>query len=63
LSAWFREAGERLLLERQSQLKLSDPDSLKAFFKGCNERGKGLEPDWEEHKRLISEGYQGGGGE
>jgi hypothetical protein len=53
LSAWLREAGKKMLEMKQQQNPLSDPQSLKAFFKRCNAMEKGSEPDWEEHKRLI----------
>ena len=58
LSAWLRDAGNKLLdIERHRQ-SLNDPDSLKNFFQECNEREQGVEPEWEDHKRLIAEGFQ-----
>ena len=58
LSAWLRDAGNKLLdIERHRQ-SLTDPDSLKNFFQECNEREQGVEPEWEDHKRLIAEGFQ-----
>ncbi|HDI79021.1 MAG TPA: hypothetical protein ENF54_05220 [Desulfobacteraceae bacterium] len=63
LSAWLREAGKRLLEERQSQEKMSDPEDLRSFFQKCNMEEKGREPDWEEYKRLIEVGYAKGGRE
>jgi len=59
LSAWLREAGNKMIASDQPQ-PLTDPDSLKAFFQRCNQREQGVEPDWEDHKRLISESYQSG---
>ena len=53
LSAWLREAGKKMIDINRQQRSLSDPQSLKMFFKRCNDREKGVEPDWEEHKRLI----------
>lgn len=60
LSAWLRDAGNKMLdIERRRQ-SLTDPDSLKNFFQVCNKREQGVEPDWENHKRLIIEGFQSG---
>ena len=60
LSAWLRDAGNKMIeLNRQHQ-RLTDPNSLKQFFRKCNEREDGVEPDWEDHKRLILDSYQAG---
>ena len=60
LSAWLREAGRTILDLNRTSEKLTDPDSLKRFFKKCNENEKGTEPDWEDHKRLILDGFKAG---
>ena len=60
LSAWLREAGRTILDLNRTSEKLTDPDSLKRFFKKCNENEKGAEPDWEDHKRLILDGFKAG---
>ena len=60
LSAWLRDAGKKMIEINQQQQRLTDPDSLKRFFKKCDERESGLEPDWEDHKRLIMHSYQAG---
>lgn len=60
LSAWLRDAGKKMIEINQQQQRLTDPDSLKRFFEKCNERENGLEPDWEDHKRLILDSYQAG---
>lgn len=60
LSAWLRDSGrKRLELNRQKK-PLADPGSLKEFFEKCHAREQGVEPDWEEHKRLILENFQAG---
>ncbi len=56
LSAWLRDAGKKMLDERRKRSPLSDSESLMKFFNSCNEREKGIEPEWQEHKRLILEG-------
>ena len=59
LSAWLREAGLKMLEERKQWRPLSDSNALKRFFTQCNNREKGREPDWEEHKKLILDGFKG----
>lgn len=60
LSAWLREAGSKMLETNQQRQPLTNSDSLKFFFQKCNQREHGTEPDWEEHKRLVLEGFQAG---
>jgi hypothetical protein len=60
LSAWLRDAGNKMIDLNQQQQRLTDPDSLKRFFKKCNQQDSGIEPDWEDHKRLILDSYQAG---
>ena len=59
LSAWLRSAGKKMIEMNQKQTRLSDVESLVKFFSLINEREKGVEPNWEENKRLILEGYKG----
>jgi hypothetical protein len=59
LSAWLREAGKKMVEMNRQKRPLSDIESLETFFKRCNAREKGVEPDWEEHKRLILDGSKG----
>jgi hypothetical protein len=58
LSAWFREAGRKVLEIDGSTQPLSNPKALKSFFKDCQVREKGQEPDWEDHKRSILKGFR-----
>ena len=60
LSAWLRDAGKNIIEIIRQQQRLTDPDSLNRFFRKCNERENGVEPDWEDHKRLILDSYQAG---
>jgi hypothetical protein len=60
LSAWLRDAGKNMIEINRQQQYLTDPDSLNRFFRKCNERENGVEPDWEDHKRLILDSYQAG---
>lgn len=59
LSAWLRDAGKKMI-EANRQQRLTDPDSLKRFFQICDEMENGIEPDWEDHKKLILDSYQSG---
>ena len=60
LSAWLRDAGKKMIEINRQQRRLTDPDSLNRFFRKCDERENGVEPDWEDHKRLILDSYQAG---
>ena len=62
LSSWLRDAGKKALNETRRRESLKDATSLKSFFKECDNREQGKEPDWEEYKQLIIEGYRTGGG-
>lgn len=56
LSAWLKTAGRARIAEKQNQRPFTDPESLAAFFRRCDERaGSGTEPDWAEHRRLLEE--------
>ena len=60
LSAWLRDAGKKMIELNRQQQRLTDLDTLKGFFRKCDERENGTEPDWEDHKRLILNSYQAG---
>ena len=60
LSAWLRDAGRKMLEVNQEVNSLRASDALRRFFQICHDRERGREPEWEEQKRLILEGYQGG---
>jgi hypothetical protein len=57
LSAWLREAGHRRL--QQDRPRITTVEELRAFFASIPDEG-GVEPDWEEHKRVISESMRRG---
>lgn len=60
LSAWLRDAGLKMLDDQKQQENLKDFQTLKSFFEQCAQRENGVEPEWEEHKKLINEGYRSG---
>lgn len=35
-----------------------DPEDLRKFFEERREKEEGMEPDWDEHKKLITEGMK-----
>ncbi len=53
LSAWLRDAGKKMMEINNQRQPLTNLDCLKKFFQQCNEREQGVEPDWEDNKRLI----------
>ena len=59
LSSWLRDAGKTMLEMNRQKQRLTDPAVLRKFFRECNQREGGVEPNWEDHKGLILEGYQG----
>ncbi len=59
LSAWLREAG-RKMLEMEKTATLTEEEALRRFFEQCSSREEGKEPDWEEHKQIILEGFSSG---
>ena len=60
LSAWLKEAGRQMLEIKGRGRSLIEPGSLKRFFKECDHRESGKEPEWEEHKRFILQGFRKG---
>jgi hypothetical protein len=60
LSAWLRDAGNKMIELGQKQQRLTEPDALREFFRRCDEKEHGLEPDWQDHKQLILDNYQAG---
>lgn len=60
LSSWLRNAGLAMLVMADKKERLNTPARLRKFFRESNRREKGAEPDWEDQKRLILEGYRGG---
>ena len=53
LSAWFREAARERLKKSYTGPIIHSVEDLRAFFKACDEREPGQEPDWDEHLEVI----------
>ena len=63
LSAWLREAAEERLAASQTERGLRTPEDLAAFFRRCDERELGREPDWEVHRQVIERSIRSGAGD
>ena len=56
LSAWLRAAARDRLREKEESDRFKSVEDLNRFFAEIDARqGPGVEPDWEEHKRVIEE--------
>ena len=55
LSAWMRDAARKLLAEKRDLPPLQNQAALIDFFKEISVEEDLQEPDWESHKRLITE--------
>jgi len=53
LSAWLRRAGLEEAGRQKKQTELDTREDLQEFFAGCDAREQGLEPDWQEHRKVI----------
>ena len=62
LSRWLQEHGLEGLDERNAKKKLATGAELEKFFVECDRRenGRGQEPDWEDHLRVIDASQSGG---
>ena len=56
LSSWIRDSAYQAL-EKEKQKDLTSPAALKKFFSDRKRKESGKEPDWDEQKKLILEGY------
>lgn len=56
LSSWLRMAGQ----EQLRKSRIASPADLDAFFRACDTREKGTEPDWEEHLAVIERSRRSG---
>ena len=60
LSAWLRQAGIVRLAECERRRKIGTVGELRAFFKACDQRKTGNEPDWEDHQRVMKKSVRSG---
>lgn len=55
LSEWLREAAAEKLAAEERGRRLDTRADLEAFFRACDDREVGLEPDWAAHRGVIEE--------
>ena len=56
LSAWLRAAARERLEKRQSVEQFESPEDVEEFFKSCAALdGPEVEPDWDQHLRVMNE--------
>ena len=61
LSRWMRDSARKRLENERLERSLKDPHQLARFFQECDQlEQNGVEPDWNEYKRLLVEGYSRG---
>ena len=61
LSAWLRDAGRARLAAEDQRRLLDDASALHEFFKACDRRENGAaEPEWDEHKAVLTASYRAG---
>ena len=55
LSAWLHAAARERLENRQHGKPFTSEEDVKAFFQACDDLdGPDVEPDWNEHLRVIN---------
>jgi CRISPR/Cas system CSM-associated protein Csm2 small subunit len=55
LSGWLRESALDRLEATKAAAKMTSAAELRKFFKACDHREQGREPDWEEHLKAMEE--------
>lgn len=62
LSEWLRAAAREKAARTRKARSLDTVEALDAFFEECRAReaGRGREPDWEEHLRVIERSIASG---
>ena len=60
LSGWLRDSALDRLEATKAAGRMTSAADLRRFFKACDLREKGREPDWEEHLKVIEESRKTG---
>ena len=53
LSGWLRAAGEDRLRRSVARGRIESRDALAEFFRACDAREVGREPEWDEHLKVM----------
>jgi hypothetical protein len=53
LSGWLRDTAREKAEAAAVRPTLETEEALRSFFKACDGRERGREPDWEQHRRVI----------
>ena len=60
LSAWLRQAGRERLKDQAEKRRFASLADLDGFFEECSRRESGIEPDWQDHRRVIEDSIRRG---
>lgn len=60
LAAWLRDAARERLAAADRRPRMDSLGELRAFFAACAARETGVEPNWEEHRRVIEDSIRSG---
>ena len=60
LSGWMRESALERLEATKAVPRITSSSDLRKFFKACDLREKGREPDWDEHLKVMDESRKTG---
>ena len=63
LSAWLRDAGREKAAAGEFEERIRSKEALRNFFAECDQRERGREPDWEEHREVIDRSKRSGAGD
>lgn len=61
LSGWIRRAALDRLGALADEPRIRTKAELRAFFKECDRRERGAEPDWDQHRAVIERSIRDGG--
>lgn len=60
LSGWLRVAGEDRLRRALAGTRFESREALADFFRACDAREVGREPDWDEHLKVMERSWGSG---
>lgn len=60
LSAWLRQVALERLAQTAAKEQISSAAQLRSFWKQCAAIEEGQEPDWEQHRAVITRSTQSG---